>query len=137
MSGLDDPFTVLCVDDDPALGDAIERRLLQVPGFAGLHRVEQPATVVETILDTAPSIVLLDLDLSGNVAPLELVAEIVRARPSARVILLAVHPTVELASQSMSRGAWGFVSKGTTAARLIDALLRVRRGEAVIELDDD
>jgi DNA-binding NarL/FixJ family response regulator len=36
----------------------------------------------------------------------------------------------------MARGAWGFVSKGTSAERLIDAVKRVAEGQAVIELEE-
>jgi DNA-binding NarL/FixJ family response regulator len=36
----------------------------------------------------------------------------------------------------MSRGAWGFVSKGVTSDRLIGAIRRVVAGQAVIEIEE-
>jgi DNA-binding NarL/FixJ family response regulator len=62
--------------------------------------------------------------------------DLVRETPDARVIVFTGYPSGELVARSMSRGAWGFVSKGVTAERLIASILRVVAGEAVIEMED-
>jgi DNA-binding NarL/FixJ family response regulator len=56
--------------------------------------------------------------------------------PSTRVVVFTGYPSGDLVRRTMSRGAWGFVSKGTSAERLIGAIRHVVAGQAVIELDE-
>jgi two-component system response regulator DesR len=130
------PFTVMCIDDNVMLVDALERRLALEPGFNGFYRVESFADAADAVATARPDVVLLDIDLPGGVDAVELLAELVRRTPQSRVIVFTGHPQGELVSRTMALGAWGFVSKGIPSDRLIDAIRRVATGEAVIELED-
>lgn len=130
------PFDVVCIDDNVMLIDALERRLALEPGFTGLRRVEDFARAPALVAQYRPAVVLLDIDLPGGVNALELLLEMVRTAPDSRVIVFTGYPTGELVARTMAAGAWGFVSKGTTSARLIDAIHRVVEGEAVIVVED-
>lgn len=129
-------FTLLCIDDNLHLVDALERRLALEPDFLALYRVEDFAQAANAVVAHRPSLVLLDIDLPGGVDAMVLLEEIVRAAPESRVIVFTGYPQGSLVSRAMSIGAWGFVSKGVPSDRLIAAIHRVRAGEAVIELDD-
>ncbi|MCC6927622.1 MAG: response regulator transcription factor [Gemmatimonadaceae bacterium] len=131
-----DRFSVLCIDDNVLLVDALERRLALEPGFDQLIRVEDLADAVTLVAAHRPAIVLLDVDLPGGIDALVLLERIVALESDSRVVVLTGYPQGALISRYMSRGAWGFISKGVTSDRLIGALHRVRGGEAVIELDD-
>ena len=56
--------------------------------------------------------------------------------PDSRVIVFTGYPSGDLVRRTMSRGAWGFVSKGVTSDRLIAAIRRVVAGQAVIEIEE-
>jgi two-component system, NarL family, response regulator FusR len=129
-------FTLLCIDDNLLLVDALERRLTLEPDFAAFYRVDDFASSAAVVVAHHPSLVLLDIDLPGGTDAMLLLEDIVRLAPESRVIVFTGYPQGSLISQAMSRGAWGFVSKGVPSDRLIDAIHRVRAGEAVIELDD-
>lgn len=131
-----EPFSLMCIDDNPELVDALERRLTLEPSFTGLHRIGGFADCMADVLRVRPSIIVLDIDLPNGLDSLALLDSIVEQVPESRVIIFTGHPTGALVARAMSSGAWGFVSKGTTASRLIDAIRRVVRGEAVIELHD-
>lgn len=133
----DEAFSVMCIDDNVLLVDALERRLHLETGFLGMYRVADFSRVIESVTAAQPTIVILDVDLPSDIDALEILSGIAAATPAARVIMFTGHPTAALVSQTMARGAWGFVSKGTSAERLIEAIHRVRHGEAVIEVDDD
>lgn len=128
-------FSVMCIDDNRMLVDALNARLAMEPGFRGLVRVDDFARSVELAVEHAPSVVILDVDLPG-VDSLEILAGIVAQAPESRVIVFTGHPTRRLVTASLAAGAWGFVSKGITADRVITAIHRVLSGEAVIALDD-
>ncbi len=133
---LEETFTVMCIDDNEMLIDALERRLELEPGFAGLYRAEEFAAAADRAVTVQPDVVLLDIDLPDGVDALMLLRALVRDTPTSRVIMFTGYPESELVTESMGLGAWGFVSKGVSADRLIGAIHRVRAGEAVIELDD-
>jgi DNA-binding NarL/FixJ family response regulator len=130
------PFSVMCIDDNVLLVDALERRLALEPGFGTFHRVESFAAAADAVAAVRPDVVLLDVDLPGGVDAVELLAELVRRTPESRVIVFTGHPQGELVSRTMGMGAWGFVSKGVPSDRLIEAIRHVASGEAVIELED-
>lgn len=130
------PFSVMCIDDNVLLIDALERRLNMEPGFTGLHRVENPADSVDTAARLQPSVVLLDVDLPGGVDAMTILDQLVEKLPGTRVLVFTGYPTGDLVRRSMVHGAWGFVSKGTTSERLIGAIRSVVSGQAVIELEE-
>jgi two-component system uhpT operon response regulator UhpA len=130
------PFSVMCIDDNVLLIDALERRLNLEPGFTGLHRVEDLSASVEEAARLQPSVVLLDIDLPGGVDAMRILDGMVERLPSTRVVVFTGYPSGDLVRRTMSRGAWGFVSKGTSAERLIGAIRHVVAGQAVIELDE-
>ena len=133
---LGETFTVMCIDDNEMLIDALERRLELEPGFAGLYRAEEFADAADRAVIVQPDVVLLDIDLPDGVDALMLLRALVRDTPTSRVIMFTGYPDPEMVTETISLGAWGFVSKGVSADRLIEAIHRVRAGEAVIALDE-
>jgi DNA-binding NarL/FixJ family response regulator len=98
--------------------------------------VDDLATSVEVAARLQPSVVLLDIDLPGGVDALGILDALVQRLPSSRVLVFTGYPSGDLVRRTMSLGAWGFVSKGTTSDRLIGAIRRVVDGQAVIELEE-
>jgi DNA-binding NarL/FixJ family response regulator len=129
-------FSVMCIDDNVLLLDALERRLKLEPGFTSFHRLEDFQQAGDAVDAVQPTIVLLDVDLPGGVDAMEILADIVTRTPSSRVIILTAYPGGSLLAHAMSAGAWGFISKGVTSDRLIDGIRRVVHGDAVIALED-
>ncbi|MEP7380961.1 MAG: response regulator transcription factor [Gemmatimonadota bacterium] len=129
-------FTVMCIDDNVLLIDALERRLALEPGFAGFYRVDDFKRAGDAVEHAHPSIVLLDIDLPGGVDAMDILDELVSRTPDSRVVILTAYPGGALVSRAMSAGAWGFVSKGVASDRLIESIRAVARGEAVIALED-
>ena len=129
-------FSVMCIDDNILLIEALERRLAMEPDFTVLYRVDDLKNPVEEAVRVKPTVVLLDVDLPGGVDAMSILDQLVASVPATRVLMFTGYPSGDLVRRSMARGAWGFVSKGTTAERLIDAIRRVAAGQAVIELEE-
>jgi len=130
-----DAFSVMCIEDNISLIDALESRLMLESGFAGMIRADVLSEAVAVVVDKSPTVILLDYDLPHGLDALQLLQRIVRAVPGSRVIMFTGYPKAQLIADSISLGAWGFVSKGTETDRLISAIHRVRHGEVVVELD--
>jgi DNA-binding NarL/FixJ family response regulator len=129
-------FTVLFIDDNEPLIEALDSRLQLEVGFAAMYRAIPLTDAAQAVTRLRPDIVLLDVNLPDGIEMLQLLQAIVRDAPASRVIIFTGHPNGQLVTQTMGLGAWGFVSKGVSTDRLISAIHRVRRGEAVIELEE-
>ena len=130
------PFSVMCIDDNVLLIDALERRFDLEPGFVCMFRADDLARSVDSVVELHPTVVLLDVDLPGGVDAMTILDGITARAPETRVLVFSGFATGDLVRRAMARGAWGFVSKGTSADRLIAAVRRVVDGHAIIELEE-
>jgi len=131
----DGAFSVLCIDDNELLVDALEGRLMLEVGFSGLHRAMPLSSAAIIAARERPEIILLDHDLPEGIDALELLETLRRDAPDSRVIMFTGYAHGQLIANAMHRGASGFVSKGASVERLLEAMRRVLLGEAIIELD--
>jgi DNA-binding NarL/FixJ family response regulator len=117
--------------------DALEARLQQTEGFSHFVR---SSSVTEALgkLEYAPvSLVLVDVHLSAAHDPLVSIP-LLRARsPNARIALFSGSTDHGLVRRAMSHGADGFVFKGMSSRGLVDAIVRLARGEQVWAADAD
>ena len=127
-------FSVMCIEDNAMLVDALERLLALEPDFGGMHRVADYARVTSEAVAHDPSLILLDLHLPGGLDGLTVLDELLSTLPGARVIIFSGDPRGDVAAKALSRGAWGFVSKGVLPERLVRAMREVLSGEAVVAL---
>lgn len=133
---VDHSVSVMCIDDNALLVDALEQRLSMEPGFSVIHRVADLSAAVNGVVEHAPDIVLLDMHLEGGQDSIEILSEIVQRAPSSRVIIFTGHPTHQLAMSTLATGAWGFLSKGLGVNRLLHAIRAVASGEVIAESEE-
>jgi two-component system, NarL family, response regulator DesR len=122
---------VLCVEDNQIVADALRSRvgmderlqwvgwLPSADGLAGAVEAEQPAVLV------------LDIDMPGR-DPFEALAEVLERHPQVRAVIFSGHVRKALIDRAILSGAWGYVAKDDGAPALMDAIVRVTRGEFVL-----
>ena len=130
------PFTVLVIDDNLLLVEALERRLALVAGFVRLYREDELEGVVEASRRLRPTVILLDVNLPGGRDAMALLQDLVTHAPDTSVIMFTGSAGAGLVTRSMALGARGFAAKGITPDRLMDTIRRVVAGEVVIALED-
>ncbi|MCL8025172.1 LuxR C-terminal-related transcriptional regulator [Nocardioides bruguierae] len=123
------PARVVVVDDHAMFRAGVRAEL----GHAGAGVVEvvaEAADVDEAVAAVEahqPDVVLLDVHLPGGGG-----AEVMRrARTEARFLALSVSDAAEDVIGTIRGGARGYVTKTITGAELVDAIRRVRDGDAV------
>lgn len=130
--------TVLAVDDDPTILDALRAVL----GDAGLRveGLEDPALFLETLEAVAPDLVLLDIDMPG-ISGLEL-CRALRAEPrweGLPVMVITARADPDTVVEVFGTGADDFVAKPIIPAELLarvnGRLERVRLFRALAETD--
>jgi CheY-like chemotaxis protein len=131
-----DRFSVLCIDDNDALMDALEARLRSTHGFSHFVRSRSVADALVRLDEIAVSLVLLDVHLGVAHDPFTSIS-LLRARcPDARIALFSGHADSDVVERALAHGADGFVYKGAAGQQLIDGIVRLARGERVVLQDD-
>lgn len=119
----------MVVDDHPMWREAVARDL----GEAGFEVVATAADGTEALTRfpaARPDVVVLDLQIPepDGVA---VTAEVLRARPEARVLILSASGEQDDVLEAVKAGATGYLVKSASRGELIEAVTRVAVGDAV------
>ena len=119
---------ILFVDDDAAFSRALGRELQRLK-----FRVITAASGTEAIAalnEATPDIVLLDLQLP-DMSGLEVLAAVRERQPSANVIMLTGHGTIDTAIEAIRLGAFDYLSKPCPLDELQVRLQRAMERQAL------
>ncbi len=123
------PLPRVVLVDDHALFRAGVRAeldgLVDVVGEAG-----DVPTAIQTVLDAAPDVVLLDVHMPGG-GGLEVLEQVLARRPAQCFLALTVSDAPEDVIAIIRAGARGYVEKSISTADLAAAVVAVRGGEPV------
>jgi len=117
------PGRVLVVDDEPFYRETLTEEL-SAEGWT-VEAVASSRDALDSIAREPPSVVLVDQKLKGPKGPdsgLDLVAEIRRVLPEARVIMITGYASPETVAHAYRAGAYDFVEKTESFM----ALLRIK-----------
>lgn len=117
---------ILIADPDSATRKALSLLLRRKLGEDGIMEVDSVETLIRTLADTSPELLLLDWRLYGSPAP-ETCRLLQRAYPELKIILLSVD--MSDASAAKEAGA-EFVHKGASPDELIATLTPLLRKES-------
>lgn len=120
--------TVLCVDDNPQVAEAMRLKIDAEPGFAWTGWLPNANELVTKTAAGRPTIVLLDIDMPGRGA-FEALAEVSRACPASRVVIFSGYVQRDLIERAVQSGAWGYVSKNDGDDELFAVMHKVAAGE--------
>lgn len=122
---------VLVVDDHRLVRDALKAVLQHNPEFQVTGEASDGQTAIRTCLSTCPDIVLIDVEMAG-LTGVEVIRELIRRRPTIKIVVLSMHDDDETVLASVRAGARAFVVKKASSADLLDALRIVARGGSYI-----
>lgn len=104
-----DPARILIVEDSPAIAAKLELTLTKL----GYHPVGRAATgrdALDMALSAAPDLVLMDIELEGEMTGIE-AAERLRTEREAPVVYLTSHSDEESLALAQQTGPYGFLIK--------------------------
>ena len=113
---------VMIVDDHQLVRDAV-RKALSGSGIEVVAEASSAQEALDQALAARPDLVLLDIDLRGATGT-EIVPELKRRLPNARIVMLTVSATDEDVDAAIRAGASGYLTKNMSS----DALVRAVRG---------
>ncbi|MBC7835383.1 MAG: response regulator transcription factor [Phycisphaerales bacterium] len=124
-------ISVICVDDNALVADALQIRLRLEGGFDVVGVLSSADSLSEIAARLKPDVIVLDVDMPGKDS-FTAVRELAQSSPNTRVLMLSGHVRKELVDRAFEVGAWGYVSKSGGTDSIIEAIRRVHNGEFAI-----
>jgi DNA-binding NarL/FixJ family response regulator len=123
---------VLLVDDHELFRASLRLRLDQEKGIASVGDAGTGEEAVVKAGALRPDVVLLDLVLPRR-SGYDVIPDLLKASPSARVVVVSSQTRASSVRQAISAGARGYVAKRSSDAELIEAIRRVAAGECYVD----
>ncbi len=119
---------ILIVDDNAGIRRALE--ILLPLHFAQVKTIPSPVTLVNTLEQFRPDVVLLDMNFNTSINTgnegLYWAGEIKKMAPEVEVVLFTAYADIQLAVEGMKRGAFDFIVKPWDNDRLVEVLTAAR-----------
>lgn len=122
------PLTVVIVDDHQIFRRGVRAELEQ--GAEVLAEAETVPEAIRAIREHRPDVALIDVHMPGG-GGVEVIRQVLRENPAQRFLALSVSDSPEDVVAIVRAGARGYVTKTISGPDLLDALARVKEGDAV------
>ena len=119
---------VVLVDDHAMFRTGVRAELGSSVDIVG--EAADAKEAVQTVLETRPDVVLLDVHLPGG-GGAEVLRQVLPAAPEVKFLALSVSDAAEDVIGTIRAGARGYVTKTISGRDLADAVRRVRAGDPV------
>lgn len=105
-----------------------------IAGTANMSVTDEAADGTELLAKLRTNdydLVILDISLPGR-SGLEILAETKSMRPKLPVLILSMHPEEQYAMRALKSGASGYLTKGSSAQELVEALQKIALGKKYV-----
>jgi DNA-binding NarL/FixJ family response regulator len=120
--------SVVIVDDHGIFRSGVRAELESKVEILG--EAESVEEAVRAIAELEPEVVLLDVHMPGG-GGVQVIEQVAKLRPQQRFLALSVSDDPQDVIAIVRAGARGYVTKTITGEELVDAVRRVRDGDAV------
>ncbi|MEJ5223387.1 MAG: response regulator transcription factor, partial [Anaerolineales bacterium] len=127
------PITVLLVDDHKIVRQGVRAYLHTLPDIAVIAEAESGAAAVRATEQHQPDVVLMDLEMPGELDGIAATRQIRKIRPQTQVIVVTSHHQDEYIFPAVRAGAISYLLKDVEPDELSDAIRKAAQGEAVLD----
>jgi two-component system, NarL family, nitrate/nitrite response regulator NarL len=126
------PIRLLLLDHHTLVRDGLRLLIGGRPGLQVVAEAGSSAAALELASLHAPDVILLELNLDGNLN-IEIINQILEASNRSRIILVTGINENQIHQQAIHKGAMGVVRKTESASVLLKAIEKVHAGEVWID----
>ena len=123
---------ILLAEDQTLMRQGLKTLLELEPGLKVIAEAADGREAVKLALQLRPDITLMDVQMP-HLNGVEATAEICRAWPEARVIILTTFDRDDYVFQGVRAGAMGYLLKDLPAQKLFETIRKVHAGEPFIQ----
>jgi DNA-binding NarL/FixJ family response regulator len=122
---------VAIIEDDEDVRDMLERVFRSTDGLILTGSWPSMEAALKPVKMHRPDVVLLDIGLPG-MSGLDGAAELLKLLPQVKILMLTGRDAREDIFAALRAGASGYVTKGTSQAEIVKAVLSVSEGNAAL-----
>jgi two-component system nitrate/nitrite response regulator NarL len=127
MSGA---IRIAVIDDHPMFREGAVQTLACTEGIEVVGEGATAADALKVAEELRPDVMLLDISLPGG--GVEAAANIARACPSVRAVMLTASESELDVASALQAGARGYILKGSSAAEVIETVRAIFKGESYV-----
>jgi two-component system, NarL family, nitrate/nitrite response regulator NarL len=131
MSNRNSEVTVVLVDDHPFYRDGLSRGLARSGHIRVLAEAGNGREALEAMRREPPTVALVDYQMP-DMDGVAVLHALVREQLPTRVLLLSAITDSAVVFRALEEGAAGYLAKDAGRQEIVDAVLRVARGETVV-----
>ena len=122
---------VLVADDHPIVRDGLRLALDRREDIDVVAEAEDGRQAVQRALASRPDVAIIDLDMP-KLSGIGVIAELARALPSCRCLVLTLHEDDQHVFDALDAGAAGFLVKGASSSDIERAVRSAAGGQLVL-----
>jgi two-component system response regulator NreC len=123
-----EPITIVIADDHLVVRSGLRMVLERAGGFEVVSEAGDADSALRTVLGHKPAILVLDLNMPGELTSLDAIPRVREVSPATRVVVLTMQDDPQFARRALRAGAAGYVLKEAADDELVDAVRRVAGG---------
>jgi len=128
---------IIIVEDEALFRELLRRTLPSEPGLEVVGEAEDGETAVRLAEEMSPDVVLMDIELTGEIDGIEAALQIKKARPHVGIVILSVHKDRRYVTSLPleDSGGWAYLLKQTVPdlATIVRAIEGSRAGMLVLD----
>jgi DNA-binding NarL/FixJ family response regulator len=118
---------ILIADDHAIVRKGLVQILADGPDKVTVDEAGSGEEALDKVRDNDYHLVLLDISMPGK-SGLEVLRELKSDNPGLPVLMLSIHPEEQYAVRALRSGASGYLTKGSAADELLEAIKKVLAG---------
>jgi len=127
------PIKVLLVDDHRIVRQGVRAFLHTLADIQVIAEADSGAAAVAAVEDHQPDVVLMDLEMPGDLDGIAATRQIRKRRPETQVIVVTSHHQDEYIFPAVRAGAISYLLKDVEPDELAAAIRKAAQGEAVLD----
>lgn len=127
------PITVLLVDDHKIVRRGVRAYLHTLADIQVIAEADSGAAALTAVAQHQPDVVLMDLEMPGDLDGITATRQIRKLRPETQVIVVTSHHQDEYIFPAVRAGAISYLLKDVEPAELAAAIRKAAHGEAVLD----
>ena len=122
---------ILIADDHFLIREGLKKILKTEPDLEIAGEASNAQEIMQLVRSLAIDVLVLDISLPGK-SGLDVLADVRIEKPKLPVLILSMHSEDRFAVRTIKSGAAGYLTKGSAADELVNAIRKVSRGEKYI-----
>src|SRR3954465_13255254 len=128
MATAPEPITIVLADDHAVVRSGLRMVLERAGGFEVVSEAGDAESALRTVLGHKPTILVLDLNMPGELSSLDAIPGVQEVSPNTHVVILTMQEDPEFARRALRAGAAGYVLKEAADSELVEAVRRAPGG---------